>query len=97
VTNRPSFQLSRLREIGWAKWDPIGVGGPEHGWPADEYDSYLLQAAGQIWNGQSDEEVADYLVRIETDNMGLDAVPGIRSRTLEVARAMRDHVESARR
>lgn len=96
MTNRPTFQLSRLRGIGWGKWDSIGVGGPDHGWPADEYDAYLLQAAGRIWNGQSDEDVADYLVDIETINMGLDAAPGIHARALEVAKAMREYVESLR-
>lgn len=96
MTTRPTFQLSRLREIGWAKWDPIGVGGPDHGWPADEYDTYLLQAAGQLWNGRSDEDVADYLIKIETESMGLEAVPSIRSRALDVARAMREYVEALR-
>ncbi len=27
MSNRATIQLSRLREIGWAKWDPIGLGG----------------------------------------------------------------------
>jgi len=96
MTSRPTFQLSSLREIGWAKWDPIGVGGPDHGWPADEYDTYLLQAAGQLWNGQSEEEVADYLVKIETEHMGLEAVSGIRPRALDVVRAIGHYVETLR-
>lgn len=73
MTDRPKFSLSSLREIGWVKWDPVGVGGPEHGWPADEYDPYLLQEAGQVWNGHPDDEVADYLARLETQNIGLTA------------------------
>lgn len=93
---RPSIQLSRLREIGWSKWDPIGVGGPDHGWPADEYDSYLLQAAEQVWNGQSDDVVADYLVTIETEHMGLTAAPSIHARALDVAKAIRQYVETLR-
>jgi hypothetical protein len=96
MSNRPTVQLSHLREIGWAKWDPIGVGGPDHGWPADEYDSYLLQAAGQLSNGHSDAEVADYLLQIETEQMGLEAASGIRSRALDVAKAIRDYVETLR-
>ena len=96
MTTRPTFQLARLREIGWARWDPIGVGGPDHEWPADEYDSYLLQAAGQIWNGRTNETVADYLVEIETEHMGLTAVPGIQSRALDVAKALREYVETLR-
>jgi len=96
---RPTFQLSRLRDIGWAKWDPIGIGGPAGNWPADatdEYDSYLLQAAGQIWNGRSDNEVADYLMKIETEHMGLTAVSGIRQRAMSVVEAIRDYVETLR-
>jgi hypothetical protein len=96
MTNCPSFDLSALREIGWTKWDPIGVGGPKDGWPADEYDTYILQAAGQLWNGKSNDEVADYLVTIETEHMGLSAMAGIHSRALEVARAMREYVETLR-
>ena len=97
MTDRPNFQLACLREIGWSKWNPIGVRGPEHGWPADEYDAYLLHAADQLWNGQSDEEVADYLIRIETENMGLAAAPGIRQRASDVVRSMRPYAETLRR
>lgn len=96
MTVRPKFKLSVLRDIGWSKWDPIGVGGPDHGWPADEYDDYLLNAAGQLWDGRSDEEVAGYLVKMETENMGLDTFPGIRLRALEVASTMRRYVEKLR-
>ena len=90
----PKIDLEPLRRIGWAKWDPIDLGGPDQGWPADEYDAYLLNAAGQISNGRSDEEVADYLVKIETENMELAAVPGIRERALQVAAAVREYVQS---
>lgn len=96
MTERPKFQLSRLREIGWSKWDPIGVGGPDHGWPDDEYDNYLIQAAGQLWHGQPDDTVADYLVKIETEHMGLTAVPGIRSRAFDVVRSIREYVDTLR-
>ena len=96
MTSVPTFQLSRLRAIGWGKWDPIGVGGPDYSWPADEYDTYLLNAAGQLWNGRTDEEVADYLVQIETESMGLEAVSGIRSRALEVTKSIRDYVKTLR-
>ena len=94
MNDQPTIQLSRLREIGWTKWDPIGVGGPDYGWPADEYDTYLLQAAGQLWNGHSVTEVADYFVKIEREHMGLEVTPGIHERALEVAEAVRDYVEA---
>jgi hypothetical protein len=70
MTTRPTFKLSRLREIGWSRWDPIGLTGIENT-PDDEYDSYLLQAAGRLWNGASEEEVTDYVVTIEIEYMGL--------------------------
>jgi hypothetical protein len=96
MTKRPTFDLSRLREIAWAKWDPIGVGRLEEGWTADEYDIYLLNAAGQLWNGHSDDEVAAYLVKAETEDMGLAAAPGIRSRARDVAQAIRSYIETLR-
>ena len=95
MTARPKFKLSRLREIGWAKWDPIGLAGTE-GQPDDEYDSYLLQAAGRLWNGASREEVADYLVSIETEYMGLGEAPGARQGVHEVADALSRYVAELR-
>ena len=94
MTERPIFALSRLREIGWSKWDPIGVGTSD--WSEDEYDGYLLQAAGQFWHGQTVEAVADYLIKIETEQMGLAAVSGIRSRAWDVATAISEYVETMR-
>ena len=96
MTTTPTFHLSRLREIGWSKWDPVGVGRLEHNWPADEYDSYLLQAAGRLWQGRSEQEVANYLLAIETEHMGLSAVPGTRARALKVAGMIRSYVETLR-
>ena len=95
MTIRPEFKLSRLREIGWAKWDPIRLRGTE-GQPDDEYDSYLLQAAGRLWNGASEEEVADYLVSIETEYMGLGEASGVRQRAREVADALNSYVAELR-
>ena len=36
----PFIALSRLREIGWSAWDPIGLADSDC--PRDEYDAYLL-------------------------------------------------------
>lgn len=96
MTMQPKFRLSRLREIGWSKWDPIGVGGPDHGWPADEYDNYLLNAAGQLWHYETDETVANYLVNVETEHMGLNAVLGLHAPALDVAKAIRAYVDTLR-
>ena len=92
MSSRPNFKLSRLREIGWSQWDPIGLGGT----PDDEYDSYLLQAAGRLSSGASEEEVTDYLVGIETEYMGLDDGQGARSRAHDVVEALNDYLAELR-
>ena len=96
MTSRPKLKLSRLREIGWSRWDPIGLGGMEDA-PDNEYDSYLLQAAGRLWNGANEEQVTDYLVSIETEHMGLGDASGIRPRARDVAKALSDYVAEVRR
>lgn len=73
----PKIQLSRLREIGWSLWDPIGLAhngsSPDEGC-ADEYDRYLLHAVSMISRGCSKDEAADYLTGIASDHMGLSVV-----------------------
>ena len=79
MTSLPKFKLSRLREIGWELWDPIGLAPPKDEF-SDEYDTYLLQAAAQLWRSQPDAEVCDYLVRIEQEHMGLPKVSNAKER-----------------
>ena len=92
---RPTFKLSRLREMGWNTWDPIGLNEVEDR-PDDEYDSYLLQAAGRLWNGASEDEVTDYLASIETEYMGLGPRHDVRKRARELVRALTDYVAELR-
>ncbi|WP_137156303.1 hypothetical protein [Rhizobium sp. FKL33] len=87
---RPKLSLSRLRDIGWSLWDPIGLLGPEQRWNegdaqdfADEYDSYLIEAAGLLRRGAPDQEVVDLLVSRETVRMGAP----LRTDTYERARS----------
>ena len=77
-------------------WDPLSVGGLNHGWPADEYDDYLLQAALELWHGGTDEAVTDYLIIIETEYMGLTVVPGLHARAMGVVQALREYVGTLR-
>ena len=71
----PKLRLSRLRDIGWSVWDPIGLNDFDGKWQnvsfADEYDGYLIQAAGRLRANEPDEAVIDYLVKAETEYMGL--------------------------
>ena len=92
----PKFSLSRLREIGWTRWDPIGLNGIQS-CRDDEYDSYLLQAAGHLWDGRSKEEVTDFLLQVETEHMGLGEAPGVRQRARDVVSAINWYVAELRR
>lgn len=69
---RPKVQLSRLREIGFSLWDPIGLA-PINNWKAgaDEYDRYLLEAVSCLRDATADEECVHHLVDIESIHMGL--------------------------
>ena len=78
----PDVDLTKLRNIAWDLWDPIGLLGPGSGNPgkwydernlpfADEYDHYLLTAAQDLKAGASCQQVVDYLVHIETQYMCL--------------------------
>lgn len=88
----PKIRLSRLRDIGWTLWDPIGLMVDGTDWQtagfADEYDSYLLRAAGMVRNGAPFLAVVEYLIESETGPMGLSPAPGIRARAEVVVRAI---------
>ena len=91
----PRFKLSRLREIGWAHWDPIGLSSlldEGNDSIVDEYDSYLLQAAGRLWNGAARGEVTDYLVEVERDHMGLGEGPRSHTRAVETVAAIGEYI-----
>jgi hypothetical protein len=86
MTSPAKIKLSRLREIGWSLWDPIGLrdlsdGDWQDGGPcADEYDGYLLQVVSRLRRGQSTSIVTAYLEGVETSRMGLTPTETTRSR-----------------
>jgi hypothetical protein len=60
--------IRAIRTVLLEDWDPCFVGDvPE---AQDEYDSYALQLYGMLRNGTSEEQLAEYLYRVETDRMG---------------------------
>jgi hypothetical protein len=91
-------KLSRLREIGWSVWDPIGLSqmGGDHwkdgGACADEYDSYLLQVAGRLRRGEAIEDTVSYLEEIEIVHMGGGRVATTRSRAEATVAAVADYI-----
>ncbi len=70
------LQTSRLREIGWRHWDPIGLADDEGSPPEgreNEYDQYLLHVVSMIDRGASTAEAAEYLKKTASESMGLTA------------------------
>ena len=88
-------KLSKLRDIGWDFWDPIGLLSKGSKWTddankpfADEYDRYLISAASQLRNDAPQEMVVDYLVQIEAKHMGMREGPTTRKRAEAVVSAI---------
>lgn len=60
--------IRAIRDVLLKDWDPCFVRDtPE---AQDEYDSYVLQLYGMLRNGTSEERLAEYLYRVETERMG---------------------------
>lgn len=92
MRKHPKLVLSRLRDIGWRLWDPIGLGDLSGCWQtysfADEYDSYLVRAAGMVRRNE-DQAAVDFLVYMETHNMGMDCRANTYSRATATVAALR--------
>jgi len=58
-----------LRELLMAEWDPIGVADAPEAY--DEYDSYLEPLLVLLRGGADAAEIAEYLDRVEIEQMGL--------------------------
>ena len=93
MTKHPKLRLSRLRNIGWRHWDPIGLNELDGDWEnspgPDEYDSYLIRAAGMVRRNEEDDAAADYLVFIESEHMGIGLQPDARDRAKATIVAIR--------
>jgi hypothetical protein len=96
LTPPPKIKLSRLRDIGWSIWEPIALLSAGQSWDhedcrgfADEYDGYLIYAAGQLRRGAPDAEVVSYLVQIEAEHMGIGERSDTRQRAQSVVAAIR--------
>ena len=65
---------SAIRGVLMAKWDPIGVSDEPQA--ADEYDSYIWGIYDLLKSGANDEKIAEHLLKIETERMGLTDLEG---------------------
>ncbi|MGO6847545.1 hypothetical protein GFL38_30470 [Rhizobium leguminosarum bv. viciae] len=75
MSKHTEIDIDALRKIGWDHWDPIVIRQlDDSAWrnnAADEYDTYLLQAANMILQGATCETVAVYLDDIISDAIAL--------------------------
>lgn len=96
----PRLKLSKLRDIGWTLWDPIGLLSSDGLFPgqwsdeansgfADEYDKYMISAVSQLRKGESRGQVVRYLVNAEADYMALGEGPTSQERAEAVVAAIR--------
>jgi hypothetical protein len=98
MVEHPKIKLSSLREIGWSCWDPIGLKEISDGdWRdggacADEYDGYLLQAAGRLRQGEPAAEVVAYLEETETGHIGMTRNATTHQRAEATVAAVRDYL-----
>ena len=94
MTIYPTFKLSRLRDIGWTHWDPIGLGYDNGAWPedfSDEYDQYLIEAALMLYRGRSIEEGCDYLIQVVSAHMGMSRVD--KTAAFATAKALSQYIQ----
>jgi hypothetical protein len=97
VASHAELKLSRLRDIGWSEWDPIGLLPTGGNWVvqpcADEYDSYLLNVARQLQDGWNIDEATTYLRRMEIDQIGMSETATTLSRARATAEAIRAYLD----
>jgi hypothetical protein len=100
MAEQTKIMLSRLREIGWSLWDPIGLKGVGDGeWQdggkcADEYDGYLLQVVGRLRRGERTAEVVAYLEKTETGHIGLNPNATTHSRAEATVAAIANYLST---
>ena len=98
--HNPKTDIGWLRKIGWSLWDPIGLNNTMGGWKGqpleDEYDKYLILAAGMLRNNSSLSGVVDYLFFIESQHiMGFEPAeitPQRREKLMKVVQAISDGI-----
>jgi hypothetical protein len=99
MVEHPKIKLSLLREIGWSRWDPIGLSQMGHddwkdGGPcADEYDSYLLGVVGRLRRGEATCAAVSYLEEIEIEHLGGGRNSTTRPRAEATVAAIADYLK----
>ena len=89
---RPPKQMSlyrRVDEVLTYVWDPIAVREvPE---ARDEYRAYLPQVFKLVLNAEDSDEIADYLIEIESASMGYSATEATSAGAVKIAELLIEH------
>lgn len=92
MSERFPVDIAALRQIGWDHWDPIGIRRfNDTAWlgaAADEYDTYLRQAADILLKGATIGEASAYLDKVVSDDMELGESEASRRASLRTAEAI---------
>jgi hypothetical protein len=72
--------LRSVQDMLLSEWEPLGVGVP-----MEDCNAYAIQALHRAQRKNSAEKIANYLTKVETEEMGLTLVPGVHERNLKVA------------
>ncbi len=74
----------QIRDVLNRDWDPIGIANEV----TDEYDMYIGHIYSLLSKSSSEKEIAEYLLWVEVERMGLSATPI--DRLLSVAKNLRE-------
>ena len=75
--------VDAIRKILMSEWDPIGCGVPD-----DEYDSYIPRIYRLIQEGNTVDQLAAYLYKLETISMGLQGGEKVMEMDRQVAKSL---------
>jgi hypothetical protein len=78
--------MVEVERILLTEWDPVGVKGEPMA--ECEYCRYAGRVAQMLWKGNSEDDVADYLSRVESERMGLGPDADRCSRAAHECRAL---------
>jgi hypothetical protein len=68
---KPKMAVSvrKIRHVFMHEWDPIGIGEVE-GWPADEYDAYVMPVYSILCQQRGERALCAYLAKVYEHIMG---------------------------
>ena len=72
-----------VKNILMNDWDPIGVKSNPNA--KAEYDQYALRIVGMLYNGTTQDSLADYLDKIVTEDLGLSSN---KNKSIEVSKKL---------